>query len=711
MALERLTQITEVGIQSGITLRNVNVEGAYVSGVVTATSLNITGGGANFVGVVTATSFNGNVTGNITPTGLVVSGVSTFQSSSFWGDGDVAYFGDGQDLLIFHNSTDSIIRDNGTGDLNIEGGNRIKLMNPTGIETYAVFNQDGASELWYDNAKKFETTGAGVSITGSVIASGISTFSSGVVVSAGSTSAPSISPSGDSNTGIFFPSADTIAIAEGGIEALRIDSSGNVGIGTTNPTTTLQVNGTTKVETSIGSTQSIWYTTLDSKNYSASNVDLLVQPETAYSFDASQIGSRFYEPTIFSHALTSANGSYTPTLYGFQNYTNVAGTASNARISGIGFWNQINRNSTTDISSSTSNTLRGFTNQILQSTNIGQSVVTGLVYGSSNIANIYKATATNIFTNSNQITVGNFVNSSASSTNAYGSYNIMQVGAASGTGIGTLTNYYGYYVAPTVALTGQLTNYYGLYLATPIVNGTLTNRYSIYSTDASSPMYHAGSIGIGTTNPSAVINVRSSAAELARFTNTGSNGGDWEVKLGGGGFEDRKFMLTDKFGGTDNVRVSVDSSGRVTMPYQPAFMVRGDVNGSIGENAKFAFTSTSLDSKVTFDRLGNWSDANDRFTAPVTGVYHFYFGIYRQSATSTTFSLAPRVNNSQLSTADTFIFFTSATGESGNTDDGMYGSFTLNLTANDYVELFMRGGAQTITVYSGHSFFGGHLIG
>jgi hypothetical protein len=54
-----------------------------------------------------------------------------------------------------------------------------------------------------------------------------------ITVAAGTVSDPAITTTGDTNTGIFFPAADTIAFAEGGAEAMRIDSSGNVGIGVT----------------------------------------------------------------------------------------------------------------------------------------------------------------------------------------------------------------------------------------------------------------------------------------------------------------------------------------------------------------------------------------------------------------------------------------------------------------------------------------------
>jgi hypothetical protein len=75
----------------------------------------------------------------------------------------------------------------------------------------------------------------------------------------------------------------------------------------------------------------------------------------------------------------------------------------------------------------------------------------------------------------------------------------------------------------------------------------------------------SGNVGIGTTTPSNKLQVSSGGADVARFTNTLSNGGDWQFKIGGGGFEDRKLMITDRFGGADNVRLSIDSSGNVAV--------------------------------------------------------------------------------------------------------------------------------------------------
>jgi hypothetical protein len=54
-----------------------------------------------------------------------------------------------------------------------------------------------------------------------------------ITVAAGAVGTPSITTTGDTNTGIFFPAADTIAFTDGGVESMRIDSSGNVGINTT----------------------------------------------------------------------------------------------------------------------------------------------------------------------------------------------------------------------------------------------------------------------------------------------------------------------------------------------------------------------------------------------------------------------------------------------------------------------------------------------
>ena len=72
----------------------------------------------------------------------------------------------------------------------------------------------------------------------------------GIAGTNGSAGTPAVQGE-DTNTGIFFPAADTIAFAEGGAEVARFDSSGNLGIGTTSPSYALSVARNTSSELAI----------------------------------------------------------------------------------------------------------------------------------------------------------------------------------------------------------------------------------------------------------------------------------------------------------------------------------------------------------------------------------------------------------------------------------------------------------------------------
>ena len=77
-------------------------------------------------------------------------------------------FGTGNDLEIFHDGNQSVIKDSGTGQLLISGENTIALTNASATENYARFLKDGAAELYHNNVKRIETTATGVDVTGNL---------------------------------------------------------------------------------------------------------------------------------------------------------------------------------------------------------------------------------------------------------------------------------------------------------------------------------------------------------------------------------------------------------------------------------------------------------------------------------------------------------------------------------------------------------------
>ena len=78
---------------------------------------------------------------------------------------DAAQFGNDANLLkIFHNGNHGLVRDVSDGNLYLQSDNNVILSSDSGVKIMVKGIAGGATELYHNNVKKFETTTGGVSI-------------------------------------------------------------------------------------------------------------------------------------------------------------------------------------------------------------------------------------------------------------------------------------------------------------------------------------------------------------------------------------------------------------------------------------------------------------------------------------------------------------------------------------------------------------------
>jgi len=212
-----------------------------------------------------------------------------------------------------------------------------------------------------------------------------------------------------------------------------------------------------------------------------------------------------------------------------------------------------------------------------------------------------------------------------------------------------------------------------------------------------------GNVGIGTSSPSRSLSIDGGAGTQTWTGYQQAGTEKFVVGLDGSGnpsligTQNAPMILY-----TNNTeRMRIDSAGRVTMPYQPAFRAKPNASTTytgLGSGAVVQHNTAQLNVGSHF------STSTFRFTAPVSGVYFFSWGhlVQTKSSSGSVFSNI-YINGTRM--------FPQAWQKSSSGEFAITYSAVFFMNAGDYAEHGVSSSDSSVTLYHEETGFSGYLLG
>ena len=592
----------------------------------------------------------------------------------------------------------NFFRSNGTlAGLQLNG---VNFNTTTGLSTFAALkvtgNLDVEGVLTYQDVTNVDSVG-------------IITARSNIDAQGDVSIADKIIHTGDTNTAIRFPANDTISFETSGNERLRLTHNGRVGIGTDNPPdctlTVCEFNSGTGISDNIA---------LRLQGSSGQNVALQFTDTTgaaayiAVQGDALRLGTNNTE-----RARITSDGKLLlgTTDTGFSTgYTNMT----------IG--NTSTQNTGLTIASSPSN---GFSRLHFADANSGAAVYAGFIaYSHADDALLVgtnnSGTEKLRIDSSGRLGIAN--TNPTTKLDVKGNIRMRQINGNSGVNSDNITLYMGMSDDLNQGKTAIIAKPIGSWgrhdLLFCLDNAADLNNVGLG--DVKMTLTNDGNMGLG-VNPSysglfggsqTTFQIGGTAAPCLKITS--STSGQADLILHAGNSARRADIANLATNGSISIwtkpssgsiaeRLKISSAGYVTKPATPAFFATHGGNSASGSTGYITYNTAG----AYYNNGSHFNTSNGRFTAPVTGIYHFHFHCFvHNTATQTNIEIILRRFNSGGGGQ------TSLTRGFDNKVNGNYGpavalAWTGPLTAGQYVQIYSYNELHHANGY----YFGGYLIG